>query len=395
MLRFLTFLMILTAIVSGQSQAGNKDVIGCYLSWQWQEHPEIFDHQSIPYDKLTVINYCFFYPLEDGKIIGMDPVADRYLLKGESEALPGDIRPADSMIKLAQRHGTKVLLSIGGWTTSDNFPQVSADPHKRAVFAHWCVKHIQNYGFDGIDIDWEFPGYVQHKGTPQDRFNFTLLLQQVRDSLQTLSAKTGKNYLLSTSLPAAASHLPDIEVQKVAGIVDFINIMTYDLFGPWGQISNHHSALFGPAKGDSARCLDGAFRLYHLDHNVPAEKINLAVVFNGHSYTGCTEIYTEHQGADKMLFPEGDGILYSQIYQKMDLFERHWDKKAHAPFLVSQSQKMLISFDDEESVALKAGYILRNNARGLVIWPLMGDYIGDGKTPLLDAIDQKLGKTSP
>jgi GH18 family chitinase/predicted TIM-barrel fold metal-dependent hydrolase len=366
-----------------------KEIIGCYQSWKWQKFPKLLNPQNIPYDKLTMIYYSFFYPLESGKIVGMDPVADRYLLKGETDSLSKNIDPVGSIVELAKPHGTKVILSIGGWTTSNNFPAVSADPQKRANFAHWCVKHIGEYGFDGIDIDWEFPGYKRHKGTPQDRKNFTLLLQTVRDSLQTYGDKCGKSFLLTASLPAAASHLPDIEVQKVSSIVDYINIMTYDLFGSWGKISNHNSALYGPAQGDSARCLDGAFRLYHEDHNVPAEKINLCAAFFGYSYTNCTEIYGEHQGADTSLFQTGEDILYSNIVDKMDLFERYWDPKAQAPYLVSKSHNMLISLDDEESVALKADYVINNKAAGIIIWPLMGDYLSDGRTPLTNTIYQK------
>jgi chitinase len=191
-------------------------------------------------------------------------------------------------------------------------------------------------------------------------------------------------------LPAAASHLPDIEVQKVSSIVDYINIMTYDLFGSWGKISNHNSALYGPAEGDSARCLDGAFRLYHEEHNVPSGKINLCAAFFGYSYANCSEIYTEHHGADTTLFKGGGDLLYSQIAEKMDLFEHHWDSKAQAPYLLSKSHNTLVSLDDEESVALKAEYVINNNAAGIIIWPIMGDYLKDGKTPLLDVISQKL-----
>jgi len=384
---WMIFLIII--IISGQGLGQNKEVIGCYQSWKWQQFPEILNPQNIPYDKLTIINYSFFYPLESGKIVGMDPAADQYLLQGKTDLLSTKIDSGSSIIELAKGYGTKVVLSIGGWETSNNFPQVSADPQKRANFARWCVKHIRQYGFDGIDVDWEFPGYVRHKGTPQDRKNFTLLLQTVRDSLQAFGDKSGKSYLLTASLPAAASHLPDIEVQKVSSIVDYINIMTYDLFGSWGKISNHNSALYGPAQGDSARCLDGAFRLYHEEHTVPAEKIILCAAFFGYSYTNCSEIYGEHQGADTSLFQAGEDILYSQIMEKMDLFERYWDPKAQAPYLISKSHKTLISLDDEESVALKADYIINNNAGGLIIWPLMGDYLKDGKTPLLDVISQK------
>lgn len=370
----------------------NKEVIGCYRSWNWQQNPERLDPQNIPYDKLTIINYSFFYPLESGEIVGMDPTADKYLLKGETDLLPSNIAPSKSIMELAKQHGTKVVLSIGGWETSNNYPQVAADPQKRENFAHWCVKHIQQYGFDGIDIDWEFPGYIQHKGTDQDRENFTILLQTVRDSLQTLEDKSGNSLLLTVSLPAAAVHLLDIEVEIITSIVDYLNIMTYDLHGSWGKISNHNSALYGPAQGDSARCLDGAFKLYHEAHNVPADKITLCAAFFGYSYTNCSEIYGEHQGADTSLFKAGEELLYSNIEEKMYLFDRYWDSKAQAPYLISRSNSTLISLDDEESVALKSDYVIENNAGGIIIWPLMGDYLKDGKTPLLDVIHQKLSK---
>ena len=388
----LKYLFSTILLISMQLSGQNKEVIGCYRSWNWQQNPERLDPQNIPYDKLTIINYSFFYPLESGEIVGMDPAADLYLLKGETDLLSTNIASGKSIIELAKRHGTKVVLSIGGWETSNNFPQVSADPQKRENFAHWCVKHIQQFGFDGIDIDWEFPGYKQHKGTDQDRENFTILLQTVRDSLQTLEDKSGKSLLLTVSLPAAAVHLLDIEVDKISSIVDYLNIMTYDLHGSWGKISNHNSALYGPAQGDSARCLDGAFKLYHETHNVPSDKITLCAAFFGYSYTNCSEIYGEHQGADTSLFKAGEDILYMQIAEKMDLFERYWDAKAQAPYLISKSNSTLISLDDEESVALKSDYVIEKNAGGIIIWPLMGDYLKDSKTPLLDVIHQKLSK---
>jgi chitinase len=386
------FLVLVVILISGQPFGQNKEVIGCYQSWKWQQFPELLNPYNIPYDKLTMINYSFFYPLESGEIVGMDPAADLYLLKGETDLLSTKIVSGGSIIELAKEHGTKVVLSIGGWETSNNFPQVSADPQKRENFARWCVKHIQQFGFDGIDIDWEFPGYKQHKGTDQDRENFTILLQTVRDSLQALEDKSGKSLLLTVSLPAAAVHLLDIEVDKISSIADYLNIMTYDLHGSWGKISNHNSALYGPAQGDSARCLDGAFKLYHDTHNVQSDKITLCAAFFGYSYTNCSEIYGEHQGADTSLFKAGEDILYMQIAEKMDLFERYWDAKAQAPYLISKSNSTLISLDDEESVALKSDYVIENNVGGIIIWPLMGDYLKDGTTPLLDVIHQKLSK---
>jgi chitinase len=401
MRRFQNWVMVLVILLlSGQVLGQKKVVIGYYQSWQWQKFPEMLSPGNIPYDKLTVINYSFFYPLESGEIVGMDPAADRYLLLGETDSLSARSEPGGTLIELAKQHGTKVVLSVGGWENSGNFPQIAADAQKRANFAHWCSKHIRRYGFNGIDVDWEFPGYVRHNGTLQDRENFTRLLQTVRDSLDALGNRSGKRYLLTASLPAAAGHLPDIDVQAISAILDYLNIMTWDLFGPWGKISNHTSALFGPAKGDSARCLDGAFKLYHQAHNVPAEKINLGMAFYGYAYSHCSEIYGECQGADTSLFKETDGIPYARImekidqkmHQKMHLFERMWDAKAQAPYLVNRQFQILVSLDDQESVARKAEYIIQNNAGGALIWPLMGDYLKDKRTPLLDVINQKFSR---
>ncbi len=385
-------LAIAFIFVSCKNLGQNKEIIGCYRYWDWKQNPQVFDPRNIPYDKLTIINYSFFYPLESGEIVGIDPVADCYLLKGEADSVSSNIAVGRSIIGLAKPHGTKVVLSVGGWETSNNFPQVSDDPQKRANFAHWCVKHIQQYGFDGIDIDWEFPGYKQHKGTPKDRENFTILLQTVRDSLEAYGDKSGKHYLLTASLPAAAVHLEDMEVEGIASIVDYINIMTYDLYGSWGKISNHNSALFAPAQGDPDRCLDGAFKLYNKIHNVPSKKITLCAAFFGYSYSNCNEIYGEHKGADTTLFNKGQDIFYSQIDEKIGQFERCWDSKAQAPYLVGKLRNTIISLDDEESVALKAEYVINNNAAGLIIWPLMGDYLKNGITPLLDAIHAKFFK---
>ena len=76
---------LIIVLISGQLFGQNKEIIGCYQSWKRQHSPELLNPQNIPYDKLTMINYSFFYPLESGEIVGMDPAADLYLLKGDTD----------------------------------------------------------------------------------------------------------------------------------------------------------------------------------------------------------------------------------------------------------------------------------------------------------------------
>jgi hypothetical protein len=101
------------------------------------------------------------------------------------------------LIYLSHSNGVEVYPSIGGWTLSDNFPTLAANEASRKKFAENCVKLIQDYDFDGIDIDWEYPGYEDHSGTPDDTLNYSLFLKEIRIALDTLGKSTGRFYGLT------------------------------------------------------------------------------------------------------------------------------------------------------------------------------------------------------
>ena len=82
----------------------------------------------------------------------------------------------------------------------------------------------------GIDIDWEYPGYVDHSGTPQDRDNFKLLLNDVRSKLDELGAQTGKFYGLTAALPCGPNHISNMDIAHVASTLSQLNLMTYGEF---------------------------------------------------------------------------------------------------------------------------------------------------------------------
>jgi chitinase len=380
-------LLLISSISVAMGQ--EKDIIGYYPSWKWKDRDMLVNPKTIPYEKLTIINYAFFIPLEDGGIVGIDTQADSNLLQRTLPSFTGVKPPNPTLIDMAHKYNVKVFLSIGGWEDSGNFPQVAADVTKRTNFAHWCVKHIEEYGFDGIDIDWEYPGYVPHNGSAHDKQNFILLLQTVRDSLDILGAKTGKYYPLSAALPASATHTANIKIEKVAEILDFLNIMTYDFYGPWESTSNHNAPLYAPLEGYPGHHLDAAFKLYNETYGIAADKINLGVPFYGHTFSGCNALHGEHQGGEKNMFSEIGSAHYYEIVDNINFFTRHWDENAQVPYLTSDSKQIFVSYDDEKSIGLKAQYVLKSNARGLIIWQIMGDYMKNGNTPLLDMIYQK------
>ena len=371
---------------AGCTFSAGKDIISYFPSWDYMGRGGLVNAKTIPYDKLTIINYAFASPQKDGTLKPKKPATDAALLFDSVDPTTGKTVPGSSLIAMAHRHGVKVMLSIGGWEDTSEFPFIAADRVKTSRFASECADRIRTFGFDGIDIDWEYPGYAPHNGSPADKVNFTVFLKALRDSLDALGAKNGRKYLLSAALASTAFAVKNMEVEKVASILDFLNIMTYDFFGVWDPLSNHNSPLYAPEKGDSTLNVDHAFRLYHDEYGVPADRINLGVPFYGHGFAGCAGLHQKYSGPDTTVCFEPGNVTFVDLTKHMDMFEPRWDDRAKVPYLVNAARNIFISYDDEQSVAFKADYVMSHGARGLIIWEMTDDYFEDGSTPLLDAI---------
>ncbi|MFI5151124.1 MAG: glycosyl hydrolase family 18 protein [Bacteroidia bacterium] len=379
-----------------------KEVVGYYPNWQWYKRNHLVQPSSIAYTKYSVINYCFFSPQGSGLIATTDSWADQNLLQGQTNwsTTPTSYYPNTSIIDLAHNAGTRVMVSVGGWTLSDSFPAIAASASKRAVFAGECNRLIRFYHFDGIDIDWEYPCYVAHSGTPGDKHNFTLLLQQIRDSITALGAVNHTTYRLSACFSADPGNASNIEWANISTILDRVNLMTYDFFGAWDAIANANSPLYAPVVGNPAYSINSAFLLLTQTYHVPSAKINLGVPFYGRSQTGATGLYQSTSGqSDNSTFSADAGSpSYYNVVGSMTLFNDHWDDTAKVPYLLGKpagsAAGTFVSYDNQKSVALKAQYILNNNASGAIIWELTGDYMetssGSGivaGTPLLDTLN--------
>lgn len=377
--RYKYYSLLFIILVSTLSMGQKKEIVGYFPSWKWRDKNSLMTYDKIPFKKLTIIDYAFWHPLTDGNIAGINSMGDSLILWGSTGKAP--------LVTLAHDNKVKVMLSIGGWEDSNNFPTVASAESLRTMFAHACVVAIRKFDFDGIDIDWEYPGYVEHNGTPADMINCTALLEILRDSLDAYGMQIHKKMLLSAALPATADHLSGFEVSKLANILDMLNVMTYDYNGSWSPHTGHNSPLYAPTAEDSLLNIDATFTLYAEKLGVPVSKINLGIPFYGHSFAHCTTLNGENHGSDTTLFPGGD-VNYYSIVQYLDKY-RHWDEKAGVPYLIFPGTNTLVSFDDEESIRLKAQYVLAHKARGVIIWEITGDYLKDGTTPLLDVLYTK------
>lgn len=407
--------VVLLCVVSGlminsSSAQPCRTVIGYYPNWQWYDRAKVVDPFSIKYQSYSIINYAFFKPEASGLISATDAWADENLLLGQINwsTTPPTYYPNTSLIDKAHNAGVKVLVSIGGWTLSTNFPGIAANAAKRAIFASECNRLVDSFNFDGIDLDWEYPGYAPNGGTPADKANFTLLLKQVRDSLDALEIKLGKQLLLTSCFGASPANAANIEWNAVIPLLDHFNLMTYDYFGSWDCLANHNSPLYAPMQGDPAFNLDSTYVMITTKYNVPPQKVNVGVAFYGRSQMNGTVLHAATNcTANTQIFADDDGTpLYYNVMKNIHLFNDHWDSKAQVPYLFGKpataAAGTFVSYDNPASIALKAQYVVDKKAGGVIIWEITGDYMetapGSGiiaGTPLLDTLNAVFCATPP
>jgi len=389
----ITFIQCIITI-NGLAQS-EKEIVGYYPNWQWYDRSGLVNPEAIMYEKYTVINYAFFRPLADGSIVTVDAWADENLLLGPMVWWPVQYHDSTkSLPYLAHQEGVKVLPSIGGWNDSYNFPGIAADPGKRQIFIEHCIGLINEFKFNGIDLDWEYPGYEPNGGTPNDKENFSYLCQELRAALDELEMETGNEYMLTTCIGSAEERMQNIDFESILPTMDMINLMTYDFHGSWDPESNHHTPLYSPAVGNPDWCFAGSFTKLTQEFNVPAAMVNIGIAFYGKGLANCTGLYQPHTGYDGATFWEDEGQpLYYNIMKKMDQFTYYWDDQVKCPYLLGNSINTFVTYDDLRSVGLKAQYVKDFNAKGIIIWEITGDYMetspGSGViqgTPLLDTI---------
>ncbi|HTS13084.1 MAG TPA: glycoside hydrolase family 18 protein [Candidatus Limnocylindrales bacterium] len=273
----------------------------------------------------------------------------------------------------------KILISIGGASAANTaaLSEAASSAELRSQLAASCIDTFIRGRiapgistgdlFDGIDIDWEFPG-------AGDKRNFTLLLREFRMQLDALGEQNGRHYLLTMAAPGMAQNYSNIDLRRVAELADFLNVETYDYHGPSDETTNFAAPLF-----DSRRNPAHASNLYveytveaYLDAGVPPRKIVLGVPFYGH---GWTRVADEHRGeyqSSAMPAPSPDGDVlktsgtatYATI-AKLTGFTRSFDPETLAPSIYDAESGTFWSYDDPISVAIKMAYVMKRVPEGL------------------------------
>lgn len=245
-----------------------ENVIGYFGSWSnYRPGDGNFKVEDIDASLYTHIIYSFFGLNSDGTIKSLDSWLDY------------DLRAVERCTNLKKINPKlKVMVAIGGWNAGSKvFSDVAANPSLREKFANEAVNFCKENKFDGLDMDWEYPG--QRDGNPKvDKANFVLLMKELYTKFKP------QNLLLSAAVAApAASASVSYDIKQLAGYVDFINLMAYDFHASWDGSTGQNAPLSGASSTDKLNVKDSV--KYWLDQGLPPRKLNLGMATYGRSFT--------------------------------------------------------------------------------------------------------------
>jgi chitinase len=372
--RVLALAVLAASCTLGQAAAAPKGklLIAYYLAVT-QPAERIVSPDTLPGRKLTHLNYAFAN-IADGEIAIGNPSVDT-----------DNFAKLRALKKKSPR--LKTLISVGGWEWSGQFSNVALTPESRAKFAASGVAFIRQHGFDGVDVDWEFPvagGMDSNVRRPEDKQNFTLLMKALREALDDAGRQDKRHYLLTAAVGNNDAYLRNTEPAAIGQTLDWLNVMTYDMTGPWSPRSGHVAPLYrdpamtGPGLDPRNNVSEviGQF----LAAGVPAGKIVMGVPFYGYSWKACpAELNGQYQacgGKGRGTWEEG-ALDYSDLaknYVGRNGYQAHWNEAAKVPYLFKAETGEFITYDDPRSLQEKLRYLKAKGLAGAMFWQITGDH---------------------
>ncbi|KAM5544518.1 hypothetical protein V8D89_001416 [Ganoderma adspersum] len=275
------------------------------------------------------------------------------------------------LIKLAHRN-LKTVLSVGGGSYSSHFTFIT-DSSKRATFVTSAVQMIEDYGFDGIDIDFEFPD-TDARGT-----GLASLMTELRTAFDDLQKKKGDAtpYILTAATSAVVNEYTHMKFPEMDAALDFWNLMAYDYTGSWTDTADNQANLYGGTR--TGVSTDKAIKDY-ISRGATASKISLGLPVYGRSFEDTSGLGASYDGV-------GSGTTEAGIYFYRDLPKSgatlHENTSDVSAYTYDSSKRELVSYDTPSMAKLKAQYVQSKGLAGTFFFDLSTDKKGDDS--LVDA----------
>ncbi|KII75970.1 glycoside hydrolase family 18 protein [Vibrio renipiscarius] len=405
-------------------------VAGYFADWQYANADNPYQVKDIPAENLTHIIYAFLSmcgPHAGASEKVQQQVAEQCegkapytaIIVDKKAALEEDFGAVDvevnyqghfaQLAQLKNEHPTiKILPSFGGWTMSEPFHAMVKDPKAIEHFSKTAVELIAKYDFfDGVDLDWEYPGggglttspwNPETKLTDEqkalERDAFTQLVKVLRADLDRLSQQTQRDYELSTAVGVGAK-AAQIDWSAASPYLTNMFAMTYDFLGGWGTQTGHMTNLHATERSWWGMGAD-VFIDQMIEQGIPSEKLVIGAAFYGRGWQG-TQGYAgglpkgdlqSDQGAQFGTGENGYFMFWDIVknYGAKQGYQYKYDEQAQAPYLWNPESKVFISFEDERSIKAKAAWAKKAKLGGIFTWELSGDPTGELVEAMKDGI---------
>ncbi|XP_045455031.1 chitinase-3-like protein 1 [Melitaea cinxia] len=396
MKKLIIFVLGVVLVTTEQIAAQEKNVVCYYGTWAaYRNGLGKFEVKNINSELCTHIVYTFLGIKRSGTVVSLDPYLDYPENWGRDT-----LRKFNALKE--QNPNVRTLLAVGGWNEgSAKYSVMAATLKLRKNFITSAIEIIKKYGFDGLDLNWEYPNRGDSVYGEDDIDNFTQLLKELRKAFD-------KNGLLLTAAVSSVKSVASLsyDIPAISQYLDLINVMAYDLNGATDVVTGHNSPLHRGegdkhVAKDDLKTIDAVLE-YWLQQGCPPEKLILGLPLYGHTFKlsnatnngvrapsdgpGISGPYTATRGM----------IGYNELCMKFrrESWKIKYDNSAKVPYAVQGNN--WISYDDAQSLTAKVKYALQLNISGIMLWSIdTDDFLGScgDDYPLTRAVNIALGRS--
>ncbi|KAK7111270.1 chitinase-3-like protein 1 isoform X2 [Littorina saxatilis] len=386
-------LAFLLAAIGCQVLAQNKLVMCYYTNWsQYRSGRKFFPEQIDP-------THCTHLVYSFAKLVG-----NRLTTYEWNEILDY----TDGLYKRfnalkSQKPGLKTLLAVGGFSArSEGFSAMSSTASNRQEFVSTSITWLRDNDFDGLDIDWEYPGHVAQGGKPEDKANFVLLCQDLRNGFEAEARASGRDTLLLTAAVGAGySTVSDgYDIPELDKYLDYINIMSYDLHGAWDPMTGHNAGLY-TSSTDASKFSVADTAENWVRGGATRAKTLVGLATYGRTWTLSDPTDTrvgapaKGPGTRGQYSGEAGYVTYYEVCEVAfnGGYTLDFDQESKVPFAHKGDQ--WITYDDINSLQYKMTWMRNQGFGGAIVWAIElddfdGNSCGAGKYPLMRAISSCL-----